>query len=66
MAMACVSGARECSGCGACHSEPAPIGKCVVCKEDLTAFDERYDMEGDLVCYDCLREWAKQFKAVTI
>ncbi len=62
MAMVCVSGSRECSGCMACRSEPSPIGECVVCKDSITAQDERYDIYGDLVCYDCLRDWAKQFK----
>lgn len=65
MAMVCVSGARECSGCMACQSGPSPIGKCVVCGGDIVALDDYYEIDGDLIHDDCLREWAKQFKALT-
>lgn len=61
MAMICKSGARECDGCMACHTDPEPIGRCAVCKEPIYADEDRYDMDGDLLHEDCLAEWARKY-----
>lgn len=62
MAMICVNGSRECTGCMACQSEPTPVGHCVTCKEPIYGPDDYYEIDGDLIHDDCLTDWAKQFR----
>lgn len=62
MAMICVSGCRECDGCGMCDKESEVIGYCVVCDEAIYAGEEYYGFDGDLVHDDHLIEWAAKFR----
>lgn len=62
MAMVCVKGCRECDGCGACEREPEGIGVCEYCGETIYAYETHYDIYGELVHEDCLREWAEEHK----
>lgn len=61
MAMLCVNGARECDGCMACQEEPKEIGPCEYCGAPVCEGDEYYDIHGELVHWDCLRDWAKMY-----
>lgn len=62
--MWCRSGAHECDGCMACHSEPRAIAKCSVCGEDIVAGEDFYDIDGETIHDDCLREWAEQYRGI--
>lgn len=62
MAMICKTGARECDGCMACHTDPEPIGRCSACDEPIFPDDERYNIEGELIHEDCLSVWAEPYK----
>jgi hypothetical protein len=42
---------------------PEVIGKCY-CGEDILSNEDYYDIDGELIHEDCLREWAEQFRAV--
>ena len=62
MAMTCINGARECDGCGACLPDPAVIGKCAGCHDDIHVDEDFYDLPDEILLHeDCLRDWAKQF-----
>lgn len=55
MAMICVSGARECDGCGRCFPG-SPIYTCPACGEELDAISSVYLHEGEIVgCEYCIR-----------
>lgn len=38
------------------------IGKCTQCGAVLYSFDDYYDVDGTLICDDCLYDWAAQYK----
>ena len=61
MAMICIHGG-ECTGCMSCQKEPEPIGRCVQCGADIYPSDDHYNIEGELVCDDCLTDWARKYK----
>lgn len=58
----CVSGCRECDGCGRCEQEAEVIGYCVHCDEPVYADEAHYDIEGDLLHDDCLGDWASKYR----
>ena len=62
MSMACARGGRECDGCGGCRPEPEPIGCCEACGEPVYAWDDRYNVEGEIIHSECLRDWAEKYK----
>ena len=64
MAMICKNGARECDGCGSCFTDPKPIGRCAACREPVYGDDDHYDIDGELVHWDCLSDWARKYKVV--
>lgn len=64
MAMTCKNMAAECVGCGACFTEPKPIGRCAACKCSILADEDHYDIEGELVHWDCLSDWARKYRVV--
>ena len=36
---------------------------CAVCGEEINIEDTRYEMpDGDIICEDCLYDWAKKYK----
>lgn len=51
MAMICVSGCRECDGCGACQDEKI---YCSYCGERID--DYYYEIHGYNVCKGCLED----------
>lgn len=52
MAMICINGARECTGCMACQPEPTPP-VCPICDEETDTY--YYDKDGELVgCGECI------------
>lgn len=52
MAMACISGARECDGCMRCLPEPEPCPNC-----GSKDYKIRYIQDGDWIgCDDCIDE----------
>lgn len=63
MAQVCVNGARECDGCGYCyeHRSGERIGLCEHCSDPIYEADSYYDIDGTLIHWDCLREWAAQY-----
>lgn len=62
MAMICVSGCRECDGCGRCEKESEVIGYCAHCDEPIYEGEDYYDIEGDVILHeDCLTDWARQY-----
>ena len=62
MAMACVTGGRECNGCGCCQPEAEIVGKCAACGEPVFADEDRYNVEGEFIHEDCLHDWAAKYK----
>ena len=51
--MICVSGARECDGCGRCFPD-SPIYTCPACGEELDATDTVYLHRGEVIgCAYC-------------
>lgn len=62
MAMICVSGCRECTGCMACEAEPQTVGTCEHCNEPIYAWEDHYDIEGELLHDDCLVDWADKYR----
>ena len=60
MAMTCVSGCRERTGCMACEREAEILGTCACCKEPVYRGGARYEFEdGVLIHEDCLSDWAR-------
>ena len=41
---------------------PVAAEICDECGGDICAGEEYYDFDGVIVCYDCLRDYLKQFK----
>lgn len=64
MSLVCVTGGRECCGCMRCQEEPEPIGKCEYCGEDILSGDEHYAIDGEMLHWDCLREWAEKYRVI--
>ena len=65
MAMSCIKGCRECDGCGRCFADAEIVGKCVECCEDICAGEDYYNIEGELVCDNCLHDWARKYRVRT-
>lgn len=42
--------------------KPAYIGNCEHCSDVIREGDNYYNFDGELVHYDCLREWASKFE----
>lgn len=44
------------------------LGKCEICGEEIHGGDgwyepdDAYDIDGELICDDCLRKWAEKYK----
>lgn len=51
----CVGCSIPCISCGRKHS---PHWYCDKCGEDITAEEHAYDVDGELMCEDCFRDWA--------
>lgn len=66
MAMICVDGCRECTGCMKCQAEPELIGICEECGAEIYSGDDYYDIEGNLIHEDCLTGWAERFRVVNL
>lgn len=65
MAYACIrNSARECDGCGCCNPEPEIVGECAECKDLIYAYEERYDIEGELIHAECLTDWARKYEVI--
>lgn len=43
------------------HTEPSVIGKCEHCGDYIYADEDYYDIEGEIIHEDCLREWAEKY-----
>ena len=57
MAMSCVTGGRECTGCGACREteEEKALYNCINCNEDIYEGDMYYEVAGDIYCENCVK-----------
>ena len=64
MAMTCVTLGRECDGCMNCEKAAEVVGTCAACGDEIYEDDDRYEIYGELVHEDCLREWAEGFRVV--
>lgn len=63
MALGCVHGSRECNGCMRCqYVKRYKVGNCEHCSDVIYKDDNYYDIDGEMVHYDCLREWARKFE----
>ena len=63
MAQSCVNGARECDGCMRCQgARSKAIGNCEHCSDVIYDNENYYDFDGDLVHWECLRDWASKFE----
>lgn len=40
------------------------IGKCEHCGDDIYADEDYYDIEGEIIHEDCLREWAEKYRVI--
>lgn len=62
MAMHCINGGAECTGCGRCEPKPKIVGYCAYCKEAIYDWEDRYEMEDETLLHsDCLISWANQY-----
>jgi len=61
MSIACVKGGGLCDGCGGCHREPEVIAHCAQCGDDIYAVEDYYEIDGEIIHEDCLREWAEKY-----
>ena len=61
MAQVCVNGSRECTGCMNCYEQDEQIGVCEHCSDVIFDGETHYDINGMLLHWDCLREWASEF-----
>lgn len=64
MAMTCVNGARECTGCMRCEAERKVVGPCAECIGDVYADETYYKLDdgNTLVHEDCLLDYLTDFK----
>ena len=60
MAMTCVHGG-ECTGCMSCQVSEE-IGYCAECGEPIEYGEDHYDIEGEKIHEDCLRDWADKYR----
>ena len=65
MAMACRRGGSECTGCGRCQPEPKTVGECAACGDLIYSWEDRYNVEGEIIHYECLHDWAEKYKEAT-
>ena len=61
MSLLCVKGGRECDGCMRCQVEPETVGKCW-CGSFIHADEQYYEIDGELIEEDCLRDWAEKYR----
>lgn len=40
------------------------IGKCEHCGDNIYADEDYYDIEGEIIHEDCLREWAEKYRVI--
>ena len=59
MAMICVNGCRECDGCGACDVKNSST-ICAWCGEPISQNENHYNFDGDIVHYDCMRDYVQE------
>ena len=64
MALTCVTGGRECDGCQRCIPEPEAVDICAECKEPVFGWEDRYNIEGEIIHDDCLIDWAERFRVI--
>lgn len=61
MALRCVSGGKECDGCGECFDDTL---YCDYCGKDFLKGDKYYDINGDIYCKECFEkmksEWERE------
>lgn len=62
MSFPCIRGKHECDGCMLCEKPAKVVGHCEACHEEIYAGEEYYDIEGELVHDDHLREWAEKYR----
>lgn len=65
MAMICIHGGAECSGCMHCQGEAQTVGQCSECKGLIYADEDYYRIEGETVHEDCLTAWARKYLICT-
>ena len=42
------------------ETKPKRIGVCEQCSDAIYEDDEHYDIDGDMIHWDCLRDWADE------
>lgn len=47
-----------------CRRKRSRRGRCAICGGDINSFDDYYNVYGELLCDDCLLDWAAQFRNV--
>lgn len=62
MSFSCVKGKSDCDGCMMCEKPAKKVGICTACQEPVYGGEEYYDIEGELVHDDCLRDWAEKYR----
>lgn len=63
MALHCINGGSECTGCLRCEPKSKIVGYCAYCKEAIYDWEDHYEMEGDVLLHDdCLTSWADQYR----
>lgn len=61
MAFSCVLGRKaECDGCGGC-TEVRQAGICACCGQEIYEGEDVYDIDGEVIHEDCLREHMRPF-----
>lgn len=53
MAMVCIDGVSECTGCMQCYEAPKPVKWCCECGRAIYELDTYYDIFEDIYCEDC-------------
>lgn len=61
MALICMTGTRECTGCKYCEHVPQRIGNCEHCSDTITDCEEYYNIEGILLHEECLQEYMSKY-----
>ena len=56
MALTCITGGRECTGCGACRKidEEKVLYNCIACGKEIYEGDMYYKVSGDTYCENCV------------
>ena len=63
MAMTCINGSRECSGCQQCNELPRAdvVGHCAQCGEEVYSWEGRYEFPGgEIVHDDCMLDFVRR------